>query len=210
MGTQYSPAGTGDARHDQQLRHRLHAVGHLPDRRRELGRLLHPRRRRRRRARRQAASPRSSATAAHQGAASRHGWETGGADDKYARWNISKLGRLRRRQRRLPQRAERLRLHRRDRPVRQDRAPIKKRTALGRFAHESAAFGKLVAGKPLAVYMGDDSRNEYIYKFVSSANWGAADAERGRPHGHRRQVPRRAASCTSPSSTPTAAASGSN
>ena len=23
---------------------------------------------------------------------SRHGWETAGADDKYARWNISKLG----------------------------------------------------------------------------------------------------------------------
>jgi hypothetical protein len=52
----------------------------------------------------------------------------------------------------------------------------KKRTALGRFAHESAAFGKPVAGKPLAVYMGDDSRNEYIYKFVSSTNWDAADA----------------------------------
>src|SRR5690606_39832721 len=43
---------------------------------------------------------------------------------------------------------------------------IKKRTALGRFAHESAVFGKPVAGQPLAVYMGDDSRNEYIYKFV--------------------------------------------
>ena len=27
-----------------------------------------------------------------QGAASRHGWETAGADDKYARWVISKLG----------------------------------------------------------------------------------------------------------------------
>ena len=53
---------------------------------------------------------------------------------------------------------------------------IRKRTALGRFAHESAAFGKLVAGKPLAVYMGDDSRGEYIYKFVSGANWAAADA----------------------------------
>jgi len=28
----------------------------------------------------------------NQGAASRHGWESGGADDKYARWNNSKLG----------------------------------------------------------------------------------------------------------------------
>ena len=53
---------------------------------------------------------------------------------------------------------------------------IRKRTALGRFAHESAAFGKLAAGKPVAVYMGDDSRGEYIYKFVSTANWDAADA----------------------------------
>ena len=27
-----------------------------------------------------------------QGGASRHGWETGGSDDKYARWNLSKIG----------------------------------------------------------------------------------------------------------------------
>lgn len=53
---------------------------------------------------------------------------------------------------------------------------LKKRTALGRFAHESASFGIPVAGKPLAVYMGDDSRNEYMYKFVSTALWSAADA----------------------------------
>jgi secreted PhoX family phosphatase len=33
------------------------------------------------------------------------------------------------------------------------------------------------AGKPLAVYMGDDSRGEYIYKFVSTATWSAADAD---------------------------------
>ena len=33
-----------------------------------------------------------------------------------------------------------------------------------------------MVGKPLAVYMGDDSRNEYIYKFVSTATWVAADA----------------------------------
>ena len=53
---------------------------------------------------------------------------------------------------------------------------LTKRTALGRFAHESAAFGKVEAGKPLSVYMGDDSRGEYIYKFVSTALWSAADA----------------------------------
>jgi secreted PhoX family phosphatase len=54
--------------------------------------------------------------------------------------------------------------------------PLKKRTALGRFAHESAAFGLPVVGKPLTVYLGDDSRNEYMYKFVSKALWSAADA----------------------------------
>jgi secreted PhoX family phosphatase len=55
----------------------------------------------------------------------------------------------------------------------------KKRTALGRFAHEGAWLGPVVAGKPLVWYMGDDSRNEYIYKYVSTANWDPADATRG-------------------------------
>jgi len=31
--------------------------------------------------------------------------------------------------------------------------PLKKRTALGRFAHESASFGRLTAGQPLADYV---------------------------------------------------------
>jgi secreted PhoX family phosphatase len=54
--------------------------------------------------------------------------------------------------------------------------PVKKRTALGRMAHESAACSVPVAGQPLAFYMGDDARNEYVYKFVSTALWSAADA----------------------------------
>ena len=110
-----------------------------------------------------------------QGAASRHGWETSGTAEKYARWNISKLG------------AStdgsddyRNELNTFGYIVEIDpyskTAAIKKRTALGRFAHESAAFGKRIEGKPLAVYMGDDSRGEYIYKFVSTATWLAADA----------------------------------
>ncbi|GGZ12971.1 PhoX family protein [Novosphingobium colocasiae] len=52
----------------------------------------------------------------------------------------------------------------------------RKRTALGRFGHEGAWLGKLTAGKKVAVYMGDDSRREYLYKFVSTAAWDAADA----------------------------------
>ncbi|MCX7660086.1 MAG: DUF839 domain-containing protein [Caldimonas manganoxidans] len=54
---------------------------------------------------------------------------------------------------------------------------IKKRTSLGRMAHESAAV-RAVAGRRLAVYMGDDARNEYIYKFVSSQDWDPSDANR--------------------------------
>lgn len=110
-----------------------------------------------------------------QGAASRHGWETGGTDDKYARWNISKKGTS------VDGSDDyRNELNGEGYIVEMDAydktRPLKKRTALGRFAHESAAFGRLLAGTPLAIYMGDDSRGEYIYKFVSTAPWNPADA----------------------------------
>ncbi|MES2756639.1 MAG: PhoX family phosphatase [Pseudomonadota bacterium] len=111
----------------------------------------------------------------NQGAASRHGWETGGADDKYARWNNSKLGTS----------VDGVDDYRNEMngmgyvvemdPYDKTRL-AKKRTALGRYAHESAAFGPATVGQPLVVYMGDDSRNEYVYKFVSTALWSAADA----------------------------------
>jgi uncharacterized protein len=55
----------------------------------------------------------------------------------------------------------------------------RKRTALGRAAHEGAWFGPVVEGQPLVVYMGDDSRNEYLYKYVSNALWSADDATLG-------------------------------
>jgi len=55
-------------------------------------------------------------------------------------------------------------------------APATKRTALGRFRHEGCCPGLPVAGKPLVWYMGDDSNNEYLYKFVSDAVWDPADA----------------------------------
>jgi secreted PhoX family phosphatase len=55
----------------------------------------------------------------------------------------------------------------------------KKRTAMGRFAHEGAWLAKVESGKPLVFYMGCDSRNEYIYKYVSSATWDPADAAGG-------------------------------
>ncbi len=59
----------------------------------------------------------------------------------------------------------------------------KKRTAMGRFAHEGSWLGPVVAGRPLVWYSGDDSRGEYIYKYVTTANWDPADANRGAAAG---------------------------
>ncbi len=58
-----------------------------------------------------------------------------------------------------------------------------KRVAMGRFAHENAACSVPVVGKPLSFYMGCDSRNEYIYKFVTKLNWDAADVGGGMAAG---------------------------
>jgi secreted PhoX family phosphatase len=55
----------------------------------------------------------------------------------------------------------------------------KKRTGLGRFAHEGAWPGRVEPGKPLVWYMGCDSRNEYIYKYVSRERWNPRDARGG-------------------------------
>ena len=110
------------------------------------------------------------------GAASRHGWESGGPEDVYARWNNSLVGAS----------VDGTDDYRNEMNtfgyiVEIDpylsSSVARKRTGLGRFAHESAAFGKLEAGKPVIVYMGCDARNEYLYKFVSTAPWSAADAD---------------------------------
>lgn len=110
-----------------------------------------------------------------EGAASRHGWESAGPGDRYTRFTNAKTGvsldgsdDFRNEMNTMGYIVE---LDPIDPSTR-----LQKRTALGRFAHESAAFSKRVAGEPLAVYMGDDSRNEYIYKYVCAAAWDAADA----------------------------------
>jgi secreted PhoX family phosphatase len=56
-------------------------------------------------------------------------------------------------------------------------ATPRKRTALGRLGHEGCWPSNAVPGRRLAFYMGDDSRGEYIYKFVSATPWAAADAQ---------------------------------
>ncbi|MBM3108214.1 PhoX family phosphatase [Pseudomonas sp. V1] len=50
-------------------------------------------------------------------------------------------------------------------PFDPDSTPIK-RTALGRFKHENAALSETRDGRAV-VYMGDDERGEFIYKFIS-------------------------------------------
>ena len=55
----------------------------------------------------------------------------------------------------------------------------RKRTALGRFAREGCTLGPVKAGEPLVWYMGDDSRNEYLYKYVSNKAWNPRDADGG-------------------------------
>ena len=51
-----------------------------------------------------------------------------------------------------------------------------KRTALGRFGHEGVIFAPAVEGEPVVCYSGDDSQNEYIYKFVSAEPFHKATA----------------------------------
>ena len=107
------------------------------------------------------------------GAASRHGWESAGAQDQYVRWNNGALAAS-------AKDDYRNEMNTFGYVVEMDpydkSQQVRKRTGLGRFAHESVAFAKPVAGQPIVAYMGDDARGEYIYKFVSDAKWDPKDA----------------------------------
>lgn len=60
-------------------------------------------------------------------------------------------------------------------PFNPESVPVK-HTAMGRFAHEGVIFAKAEVGKPIVAYSGDDSRFEYIYKFVSKELYDPATA----------------------------------
>jgi secreted PhoX family phosphatase len=63
-------------------------------------------------------------------------------------------------------------------PLNPASTPIK-RTAMGRFCHENVAHKVAASGK-VAFYSGDDSRFEYVYKFVTDKAWdGTAGAHHG-------------------------------
>jgi secreted PhoX family phosphatase len=52
----------------------------------------------------------------------------------------------------------------------------KKRTAMGRFRHENVAVAIGKSGKVVA-YMGDDKRDECVYKFITAANYDASNRD---------------------------------
>ncbi|MFF5635454.1 PhoX family protein [Streptomyces sp. NPDC012825] len=65
-------------------------------------------------------------------------------------------------------------------PYEPDSTP-RKRTALGRFKHEAAQPRLTADGRPV-VYMGDDERFDYFYKFVSSKRMKKGSSRAAREH----------------------------
>ena len=109
--------------------------------------------------------------------AASQGWHTVSAtDDRFARWNLAATGANAEND--FRNEANTFGFNVEIDPLSPNSTPAK-RVAMGRFAHEAAVCSVPVAGQPLAFYMGCDSRNEYIYKFVSTAVWDPRDVGGG-------------------------------
>ncbi|WP_396433240.1 PhoX family protein [Limnohabitans sp.] len=101
------------------------------------------------------------------------GWHTvSDTDDRFARWNLAATAA--KPDKDFRNEANTFGFNVEIDPLSPNSTPAK-RVAMGRFAHEAAVCGVPKAGEPLAFYMGCDSRNEYIYKFVSAAVWDPRD-----------------------------------
>lgn len=107
-----------------------------------------------------------------EGAFSRLNWNTAGTTDEFQRWDTSVKGATAADDFRnvVNQFGYVVEID----PYNPNAVP-RKRTAMGRLAHEGAWPSRFIPGQPLAFYQGDDNRGDYIYKYVSTANWDAAD-----------------------------------
>jgi secreted PhoX family phosphatase len=109
--------------------------------------------------------------------AASQGWHTVSAtDDRFARWNLAAVGKNAEAD--FRNEAHTFGYNVEIDPLDVNATPAK-RVSMGRMAHEAAVCSLPLAGKPLAFYMGCDARNEYIYKFVSAANWDPKDVGGG-------------------------------
>ena len=115
----------------------------------------------------------SAVPAAGQTRAISQGWHTVSAtDDRFARWNVAAVGANAERD--FRNEANTFGYNVEIDPLSPSSTPVK-RVSMGRMAHEGAVCSLPKAGQPLAFYMGCDARNEYIYKFVSTAVWDPKD-----------------------------------
>ncbi len=109
------------------------------------------------------------------------GWHTvSSSDDRFARWNLAATAASADKD--FRNEANTFGFIFEIDPLAPDSTPAK-RVAMGRFAHEAAVCGVPKVGEPLAFYMGCDSRNEYIYKFVTKAVWDPRDVGAGMTAG---------------------------
>ncbi len=110
-------------------------------------------------------------------------WATAGTEDRFARWQLAPVsgaaadgtGDYRNEANTFGWNVE-------IDPLNPSSTPVK-RTAFGRMAHECAYPSIVTAGKKFAFYQGDDSIFQYIYKFVPTKAWDAADATLGAAAG---------------------------